>query len=98
MSIRTIATADGTLTVERKVIGATATAVATAADGDRELIFINNSAAVMDIGDSSVAPGNGIPLQPNGGSWKVTASSGSKGAWYAAYAGGGGDLCVVGLR
>lgn len=97
----TIATSDGSLVIDRVVVGATATLILAASENPREVLVINNSTGVMDLGDSSVAVGTGIPLQGSGGSFDLTSrfrSAQATGAWYAAISGGSGDLCIVRLR
>jgi hypothetical protein len=93
---QTISTPDGTLTIRRVTIAATATPLVAASDDPRELLVINNSPGVLDLGGPSVTPGAGLPVQPGGG-FRLRVTEGSKGEWYAAYAGGGGDCCVVEL-
>jgi hypothetical protein len=97
----TIGTPDGNVTVSQITVAATATLIIPVSDNPRKLLIINNGASVMDIGGPTVAPGNGIPLQPGGGSFSLDFDFVSPGitraAWYAAYPSGGGDCRVVEL-
>lgn len=98
----TIATSDGTLAIDRIVVAATATLILSPGENPRDVLLINNSSGVMDIGDGTVVPGSGIPIQGSGGSLDLMSrfqgAGGARGGWYAAYTGGSGDLCVVRLR
>jgi hypothetical protein len=94
-----IVTPIGTLTITRVVVGATATLLIPAAQALNGFTIINNSAVVMDMGASTVAPGTGIPIQGGGGAFSLDAGtcSGTAAATgvYGAITGGGGDCCVV---
>lgn len=98
----TISTSEGQLVIDRITVGATATLILAAAEHPRDVLVINNSAGVMDLGDATVAPGTGIPLQGSGGEFalndKLLPGGLANTAWYAAISGGSGDLCVVRLK
>lgn len=96
-----IGTPDGTITVTKTVVAATATAIATLTNSASALEIINNSPGVMDIGGSAIVPGGGIPILPNGGSLRLKFPADSPGTAltqiYAAYPGGSGDCRVIQL-